>query len=516
MHRTQRLQRPLVRRDGARGVVGAVEDVAEAVVGVGQHELVGLGFAVEQLDGVAVQVQRLVQPARGVEHLAELAQQRAALDGRARPAGLRAREPQRRREHLLGGGVQGPLGEAAGHGGQPVEQAERQAPQRLAVRRDLDEVGGGVPFVGVGGQADPGGGIEPGPRRRRAEPDAHHVLHEPVHPQDRPLAVDERKAQQLADGFLHVQLVAVGQRPQHLDGDRVGREERHRLQHPGGQRRAPPEPVEREAPGGGDGAQLGLAAAVEAHVVGHGHTGLLDVGAGLLQGQRQVAEQLGQLGGGRGVRIAAALDDVGDRLLAGERRHRDRAGQPSPGLVAGGDDDVAVHRGGQVGLQPRGLVGVVEHEHPARCPVQLGPQRGAGVLLARPRRGCPGPWRDRPGPRRCPRGPRRRPTTPRGPPAAAGARARTPARSCPLRACRTARPGGGCRRPARLRRRPPAPAARRTRAPVAAGSTAARGPPRSPRPATAGPAPPRGRGAAAGPGPRRAARPTPDGSARRR
>jgi hypothetical protein len=266
----------------------------------------------------------------------------------------------------------------------PSSRPERQAPQRLAVRRDLDEVGGGIPFVGVDGQADPRGGVEPGPRRRRAEPDAHHVLHEPVHPQDRPLAVDERKAQQLADGFLHVQLVAVGERPQHLDGDRVGREERHRLQHPGGQRRAPPEPVEREAPGGGDGTQLGLPAAVEAHVVGHGHAGLLDVGAGLLQGKRQVAEQLGQLGGGRGVRVAAALDDVGDRLRAGERRHRDRAGQPSPGLVAGGDDDVAVHRGGQVGLQPGGLVGVVEHEHPARCPVQLGPQRGAGVLLARP------------------------------------------------------------------------------------------------------------------------------------
>ena len=48
--------------------------------------------------------------------------------------------------------------------------------------------------------------------------------------------------------------------------------------------------------------------------------------------------------------VEAALDDVGDRLRAGQRRHRDRPGQPPPGLVPRGDDDVAVHRGGQVGL----------------------------------------------------------------------------------------------------------------------------------------------------------------------
>ena len=64
-----------------------------------------------------------------------------------------------------------------------------------------------------------------------------------MHAQDRALAVDERQPQQLADRLLDVQLVAVGQRPQHLDGDGVGREERHRLQDTGGERRTAPQPV---------------------------------------------------------------------------------------------------------------------------------------------------------------------------------------------------------------------------------------------------------------------------------
>ena len=265
-------------------------------------------------------------------------------------------------------------------------------------------MGRGVAPVGLHGQAEPRGGVQPRPRGRRRETETDHVLNEPVHAQDRTLPVDERQAQQLPDRLLDVQLVAVGQGPQHLDGDGIGREERHRLQHSRGERGAATKPVEGEAPGGGDRAQLGLAAAVEAHVVGHGHARLLDVGAGLLQSERKVAEQVGQLCRGRGVLVAAALDDVGDRLRAGQRRHRDRPGQPSPGLVPRGDDDVAVHRGGQVGLQPGGLVGVVEHQHPARGAVQLGPQRGAGVLLTRPRARCPAPSRDRPGPAAVPAG----------------------------------------------------------------------------------------------------------------
>ena len=104
-----------------------------------------------------------------------------------------------------------------------------------------------------------------------------------------------------------------------------------------------------------------------------------------MQSERKVAEQVGQLSCRRGVLVAAALDDVGDRLRAGQRRHRDRPGQPPPRLVPRGDDDVAVHGGGQVGLQPGGLVGVVEHQQPARGAVQLGPQRGARVLRTRPR-----------------------------------------------------------------------------------------------------------------------------------
>ena len=265
-------------------------------------------------------------------------------------------------------------------------------------------------------------------------------------------------------------------RPQHLDGDGVGREERHRLQHARGERRAATKPVEGEAPGGGDRAQLGLAAAVEAHVVGHGHAGLLDVGAGLLQGERKVAEQVGQLAGGRGVRVAAALDDVGDRLRAGQRRHRDRPGQPPPRLVPGGDDDVAVHRGGQVGLQPGGLVGVVEHQHPARRAVQLGPQRGAGVLLARPRADAQG--RGQIGQAR--RGARG--VLGRDPPRHA-ARPLPPVRQL-ARQLGLARPGHAVqhhRAAAAVVQRGlddarPARAARRTRGPAAAGSTGARGP----------------------------------------
>ena len=254
------------------------------------------------------------------------------------------------------------------------------------MRRELHEVGRAVALAVRDAHAQRRRVLQPLPCCGLGESGAHHVLHESVDAQRGALAVDQREPQQLADGLLHVQLVTLGQRPQHLDGDGVGGEERHRLQHTRGERRAAAQAVEGQPPGGRDRAGVAqqhvLVRPEQPHVVGHRHAGLLDVGARLLQGERQVAEQLGQLPGGVGVRIAAAFHDVGDRLRAVQRRDGDRPGQPPPGLVAGGDDHVAVHRGGQEGLEAGGLVGVVEHEHPARRAVQLGPQRRAGVLLA--------------------------------------------------------------------------------------------------------------------------------------
>ena len=115
-----------------------------------------------------------------------------------------------------------------------------------------------------------------------------------------------------------------------------------------------------------------------------------------------------------------------------------------------GDDHIAVLGGGQERLQLPRLVGVVEHDHPARVAVQLGPERLAGVLLPlvlrRPRRPRPG----RPARSRCRPGRRRRSTRPPGPPGAGGRPPRAPARSCPRRPARTARrrAAGGSRRPA--------------------------------------------------------------------
>ena len=204
--------------------------------------------------------------------------------------------------------------------------------------------------------------VDSGPARRRrapprragrdarsGHPGPHDVLHQPVHPNRVGLAVDQRQPQQLAQCLLQLQLARLepGQRG---DRDRVRSEEGDRLQQLRGLRRPHGQPVERQPPGGGDRPARTLdvaqqqpvaVAAEQVDVVGQRDPRSLDVGARLLQRERQVAEQLGESVGLDGP-VAGAGRDIGQRLAPGQRPDRDRVGDAPPGRVARGDDHVAV------------------------------------------------------------------------------------------------------------------------------------------------------------------------------
>ena len=284
---------------------------------------------------------------------------------------------------------------------------------------------------------------QPVAARRLAHAGTHHVLHQPMHPHRLGLTVDQRQPQQLAQRVLQLQLPRL-EPAQRADRDRVRGQEGDRLQQFRRPRCAHRQPVERQPPRGGHGAPgaLDLAqqqpvavTAEQAHVVGQRHPRLLDVGARLLERQREVAEQLGQRVRLDGP-VPGAGGDVGQRLATGQRPDRDGVGDAPPRRVAGGDDDVAVARRGQERLELRGLVRVVVDEQPARCAVQLGPQRRAGVLARARTARSPAPRPARRARWRCRRGLRRRSTRRPGRAGAAGGPAPAPARSCPPRPAR--------------------------------------------------------------------------------
>ena len=134
--------------DGPFDVVGAVEDVPEPVVGVGEPHVVRLDEAVQQLDGAPVQVQGLGEPAGGVEHLAQLAEQPPLLHAVA-PVAVQAHEPQRRLEHLDRGRVQRAGGVAGGQLGERLDEPGGRDPELLAVPGEDDEVRAGAGPAGA-------------------------------------------------------------------------------------------------------------------------------------------------------------------------------------------------------------------------------------------------------------------------------------------------------------------------------------------------------------------------------
>jgi hypothetical protein len=117
----------------------------------------------------------------------------------------------------------------------------------------------------------------------------------------------------------------------------------------------------------------------------------VDVGAGLLQRQRQQAQQLSDLSGGVLVGAAGAGQQERGRLGRAEHPQVGQAGMTIPGRVPGGDQDLAVHHPGQQvhhpgqrgGQAARGVwrLGVVEYQQPAVVALQPAAHPGGGALL---------------------------------------------------------------------------------------------------------------------------------------
>lgn len=98
-------------------------------------------------------------------------------------------------------------------------------------------------------------------------------------------------------------------------------------------------------------------------VVGEGPAGLAAEGGGLLDGQGQVAEVLGQ-GHGLGSRVADGEGgEQGDRVVGWQDADpQDVGAGPRPVLVAGGDQDLAVAAARHQLVEGIGRLGVVEDE----------------------------------------------------------------------------------------------------------------------------------------------------------
>ena len=134
---------------------------------------------------------------------------------------------------------------------------------------------------------------------------AGHGLHQPVHGQGARVGGEHAVGGQAADRAQHRR--GVGQSVQQGPGDRVGGVPGQDPQHLPGQR-VIGQPVQGDAPDPGDGAggvaafrrglvHGGRVAGQQVQVLPRGGAGLGEVGAGLLDGQRQEAQLRAQLGG---------------------------------------------------------------------------------------------------------------------------------------------------------------------------------------------------------------------------
>jgi hypothetical protein len=110
---------------------------------------------------------------------------------------------------------------------------------------------------------------------------------------------------------------------QEVSGDVVGGQVGAQVQQVRPGRRGLPDLLKGDFPGGGHGVggiwgrftpaqQVPLAVAEQVQVCGKGSAGGIHVGPGLLQGQGQVAQGFGQLGGGRFVGLSGPFQEEGD------------------------------------------------------------------------------------------------------------------------------------------------------------------------------------------------------------
>jgi hypothetical protein len=217
------------------------------------------------------------------------------------------------------------------------------------------------------------------------EPVAEDLLNEPVHGQGLLAGLDQGEAAQGANRLVEGEGI-VGQIGQvagrgvellgeQLPRDLFRRKERAHLEQADrtGHRK---DAVQGDLPGAGHGVGgVAVTRAALCHgqrgdlaqpvqVAGKRDAGLADVGAGLLQRQRQPAEQRGNLAGGLLVGDARAGQQEPGRLLRGEDLQLGQGGVLLPAGIPGGDQHLAVrHLGQQVDqpgqrhLQPRGHIG---------------------------------------------------------------------------------------------------------------------------------------------------------------
>ena len=156
--------------------------------------------------------------------------------------------------------------------------------------------------------------------------------------------------------------------------DVLGSQEGGHGEQVGGGRRPLGELLEGELPGGGHGRRRGVAGTrqqrtppclEQVQIFGGRHPRGLEIGAGLLERQRQTAEPVRQPAHRRGLVVAGMALQHSHRVLAPERRETLAVGAAGPRPVARGDQHVAGVRLGQPGPHGGRVRGVVEHQQPA-------------------------------------------------------------------------------------------------------------------------------------------------------
>jgi hypothetical protein len=152
-------------------------------------------------------------------------------------------------------------------------------------------------------------------------------------------------------------------------------------------------PLKGDLPGGGDRLfggerltkcqQCRAMLLVEREIVSRGGLRLVQVGGGLLQGKRQVAQRLGQCRQGCGVGASDAAAQERHRLIAVQHIQPDRVGQSAPGWRSGGYQDPSAAGGWPVGLKiPRPLGVVVDQQPPIPLPQNIPQARQQFRLVA--------------------------------------------------------------------------------------------------------------------------------------
>ena len=286
----------------------------------------------------------------GAQHPQPVGQGTLEVPGRAAGLAL-AVEEQSGLVEEVGGGLG--VGVRWGVAGQGVDVREQHPPARparrvLPVREGGGELAGGLVAGGVYRL-----GVTVGVARAGG---AGHGLHQPVHGQDARVGGEHAVGGQAADRAQHRR--RVGQPVQQGPGDRVGGVPGQDPQHLPGQR-VTGQPVQGDVPDPGDGAggvaalggglvHGGRVAGQQVQVLPRGGAGLGQVGAGLLDGQRQEAQLRAQPGGAVQVPRLVLGEDRGQQgLRLGRVQHiqPDRHRGAVPACRAAAGDQVPAGRG---------------------------------------------------------------------------------------------------------------------------------------------------------------------------